>query len=246
MPLSLGEPNGPRQGPTTLPSPAWARQAGIGWPDGSLEVIVMRSHKDRRPGRRLARLARWLGFDRNPLRRGTDRIEAALRLVMIIMLVAAVPAAAVDVGQRADHAALNRAHAQQTANHLVNAVLLEQAPTTGIPDPYTSVQTTWVLARWQPPGSPSRTGEVLATAGARKGSTVRTWITPSGEVTGPPLDHRDIVGDALIAAVATCLGSWLVLLASAALARRALDRRRLNAWDAEWRASGPLWSGRPS
>jgi hypothetical protein len=204
---------------------------------------MMRSHEDRRPGRRLTRLARWLGVDRNPLRRRTDRIEAALRLVMIIMLVAAVPAAAVFAGQQADHVALDRAHAQRASKHLVSAVLLEQAPPTGIPDPYTSVQTTWVLARWQPPGLPPRTGEVLATAGARKGSTVRTWIGPSGAVTSPPLDHRDIVGDVLIAAVATGLVSWLVLLAFGALARRALDRRRLRAWDAEWRAGGPLWSG---
>ena len=203
----------------------------------------MRSHEDRRPGRRLAGLARRLGFDRNPLRRGTDRIEAALRLVVMIMLVTAVPAAAVFAGQQAYHAALNRAHAQQATDHLVNAVLLEQAPATGTPDPYTSVQTAWVLARWQPPGLPSRTGEVLATAGARKGSTVRTWIAPSGAVTAPPMDHRDIVGDVLIAVIATCLVSWLVLLVSCALARRALDRRRLSAWDAEWRASGPLWSG---
>jgi hypothetical protein len=60
----------------------------------------MRSHEDRKSGRRLARLARWLGFDRNPLRRGTDRIEAALRLVLMIMVVVAVPAAAVVAGQR--------------------------------------------------------------------------------------------------------------------------------------------------
>ena len=57
------------------------------------------------------------------------------------------------------------------------------------------------------------------------------------------MDHRDIVGDVFIAVIATCLVSWLVLLVSCALARRALDRRRLSAWDAEWRASGPLWSG---
>ena len=153
----------------------------------------MRSHDNRTPERRLARLARWLGFDRNPLRRGTDRIEAALRLVMLIMLATAVPTAAVLAGQQADHMALNQAHAQQAADHLVNAVLLEQAPASGIPDPYTSVQYAWVLARWQPPGLPPRTGEVLALAGARKGSTVRTWIAPSGAVTNPPLEpprHR--------------------------------------------------------
>ena len=204
----------------------------------------MRSHDTRTSERRLARLARWLGFDRNPLRRGTDRIEAALRLVMLILLATAVPTAAVLVGQQADHMALNQAHAQQAADHLVNAVLLKQAPASGIPDPYTSVQYAWVLARWQPPGLPPRTGEVLAPAGARKGSTVRTWIAPSGAVTAPPLSHRDIAGDVCIAVVATCLVSWLVLLAAGALARRALDRRRLNAWEAEWRASGPLWSGR--
>ena len=79
--------------------------------------------------------------------------------------------------------------------------------------------------------------------GARKGSTVQTWIGPSGAVTDPPIDHRAIAGDVCIAVVATCLGSWLVLLVSSALARRVLDRRRLNAWDAEWRASGPLWTG---
>ena len=203
----------------------------------------MRSHEDHRPGRCVARTARWLGFDRNPLRRRTDRIEAALRLVLVVLLVAAVPAAAVLAGQRADHLSLNRAYAQRAADHLVAAVLLEQAPATGSPDPYTSVQTAWVPARWQPPGLAARTGEVLAVAGARKGSTVRIWIDSSGAITDPPLDHRDIAGDVCVAVVATCLGSWLVLLASGALARRALDRRRLSAWDAEWRANGPHWSG---
>ena len=204
----------------------------------------MRSDDDRRPSGCLARMARRLGLDRNPLRRGTDRIEAVLRLVLMVLLVVAVPAAAVLAGQRADHVALNRAYREQATDHLVTAVLLQQAPATGTPDPYTSVQTTWVPARWQPPGLPARTGEVLALAGARQGSTVRIWIDASGAITDPPLAHRDIAGDICIAVVATCLMSWLVLLASSTLARRALDRRRLRAWDAEWRASGPLWSGR--
>ena len=90
----------------------------------------------------------------------------------------------------------------------------------------------------------SGTGQVLALAGARQGSTVQTWIDRSGAVTSPPMDHRDIAGDVCLAVVATFLVSWLVLMVAGILARRALDRRRLNAWEAEWRASGPLWSGR--
>jgi hypothetical protein len=205
----------------------------------------MRSRANRKADRSLARLARWLGFDRNPLRRGTDRGEGALRLVMIILAVAVIPAAVV-AGRWADHYGLHRAQAQRAADHLVTAVLLEDAPATGTPDPYTSVQTAWVPARWQPPGQPPRTGEVLALAGARQGSTVRTWIDPSGAVTDPPMDHRDSVGDVWLAVMMTCLVSWMLLLAAWSLARRMLDRRRLHAWEAEWRASGPLWSGHRS
>jgi hypothetical protein len=206
----------------------------------------MRSHAKLRLNESLARLARWLGFDRNPLRRGTDRVEGALRLVMIILAVLAVPAASVAAGRWADHYALHRAQVQRTVNHQVTAVLLEDAPATEIPSPYTSVQTAWVPARWQPPGQPPRTGEVLAVVGARKGSTVRTWIDPTGAVTDPPLDHRVIVGNVWVAVMATCLVSWVLLLAATALARRMLDRRRLRAWEAEWRTSGPLWSGHRS
>jgi hypothetical protein len=204
----------------------------------------MRSRTSRRPETRLARLTRWLGFDHNPLRRSTDRVEAALRLVMIILVAVAVPAAAVAAGRWADHYALHRAQVQRAVNHQVTAVLLRDAPATGIPDPYTSVQTTWVQARWQPPGQPLRTGEVLAVVGARKGSSVRTWIDPSGAVTDPPVDHRVVVGNVWLAVMMTCLVSWVLLLAAGMLARRALDRRRLRAWEAEWRASGPQWSGR--
>ena len=206
----------------------------------------MRGLPSPEPDTRLARLARWLGVDRNPLRRGTDRVEAALRLVMILLLVLAVPAAAIAAGRWADQRALHQVRAQRAADHPVSAVLLQDAPAHGTPDPYTSVPATWVLARWQPPGQPPRTGEVLALPGARRGSTVRTWVDPSGAVTDPPLERRFVVGDVWIAVMATCLVSWLVLLAAGVLVRRGLDHRRLRAWEAEWRASGPLWSGHRS
>ena len=206
----------------------------------------MPSRANRRPARSLARMARWLGFDRNPLRRGTDRVEGILRLVMIIVVVAVVPATAVAADRWADHYFLHQAQARQAADHQVTAVLLRDAPAIGTPDPYTSMQTAWVPARWQPPRQPPRTGEVLAVAGAHKGSTVRTWIDPSGKVTDPPVDQRFIVGSVWLAVMATCQLSLLVLLAAAVLVRRGLDRRRLNAWEAEWRASGPLWSGHRS
>ena len=197
----------------------------------------------RHDGTRLARCARRLGFDRNPLRRRTDRVEAAIRLATLILLLVAVPVVTLAVSRQVDHLALRRAHAQQAAEHQVTAVLLRQAPPTEVPDPYTSIQMTLVLARWQPPGQPARSGQVRAPAGTRAGSTVQVWVDASGAVTGPPPDHRVIAGDVCIAAITTFLVTGLLLLGSSALARHALDRRRLRAWDAGWRVTGPLWSG---
>jgi hypothetical protein len=197
-------------------------------------------------GTRLARCARRLGFDRNPLRRRTDWIEAAIRLATVILFLVAVPIAVIGVGRQADHLALRQAHARQAAEHQVTAVLLRQAQASGISDPYTSIQLTYVLARWQPPGQAPRSGQILAPAGARAGSTVKVWIDASGAVTGPPPDHGTIAGDVCLAAMAACLVASLLVLGSNALARRALDRWRMRAWDAEWRAVGPLWSGHRS
>jgi NADH:ubiquinone oxidoreductase subunit 3 (subunit A) len=198
----------------------------------------------RGPATRRAHCARRLGFDRNPLRRRTDRIEAAIRLATMILLLVAVPLAAIAVGRQADLLALRQAHAQRAAEHEVTAVLLRRAQATGVPDPYTSIQMTFVLARWQPASGPPRSGQVLAPAGAPAGSTVTVWIDASGAITSPPPDHRVIAGDVTIAATVTSMVAILLLLESNVLARRVLDRKRLSAWDADWRATGPLWSGR--
>jgi Fusaric acid resistance protein-like len=160
---------------------------------------------------------------RNPLRRRTDRIEAAIRLATVILLIVAVPIAAIAVGRQADHLALRQAHAKQAADHEVTAVVLQREPATGVSDPYAFLQITYVLARWQPPGQALRSGQLLAAAGAPAGSAVTVWTDASGAVTSPPPDHPAIVGAVCIAAVVTCL----------------------NAWDADWRATGPRWSSHP-
>jgi hypothetical protein len=174
----------------------------------------MSRSKAGRPRPCLARCASWLGFDRNPLRRPTDRVEAAIRLITAILFLAAVPIAVIAVGRQTDHVALQLAHAQQAAEHQVSAVLLQQAQATGIPDP----------------------------DGARAGSTVTVWVGSSGALASPPPDHRDIAGIVTVAVVVTTVLTSVLLLESNALARRVLNRRRLNALDAEWRATGPMWT----
>jgi hypothetical protein len=208
-----------------------------------VEVTVMSS---RMPGTRrmgLARCARWLGLTRSPLRRGADRAEVAIRLTVLVLLLVATPVAAIAVGRWADHDALRQASAQAAADHPVRAVLLQESPGAGTPDPYSAVQVNWVPGRWTAPDGSVRTGDILAPAGAGKGSTVLTWIDASGTITDPPAARGQVVGDVAIAVTLTCLASLFVLLGAQAVACGALDRRRLSAWEAEWRAIGPLWTG---
>jgi hypothetical protein len=190
-----------------------------------------------------ARCARWLGCDRNPLRRGADRAEVAVRLAVLVLLIAAIPMAGIVAGRWADHTALRQARVQAAADHQVRAVLLQDSPGTGIADPYSMVEVNWVRARWTAPNQSVQTGDVLAPAGVGTGTTVTAWVDASGDVTDPPPAHNAVVGDVVIAVTLTCLGLLFALMGAQSLVFRALDRRRLANWEAEWRTIGPLWTG---
>jgi hypothetical protein len=187
--------------------------------------------------------ARWLGCDHNPLRRGADRAEMAVRLAVLVLVVAAVPVAGIVTGRWADHLALHQARVQAAADHPVPAVVLQDSPGTGIGDPYSVAEVNWVRARWTAPDGSVQTGDVLAPAGVGTGTTVTTWVDASGDVTDPPPAHNAVIGDVVTAVTLTCLGLLFALMGAQSLACRALDRRRLADWEAEWRAIGPLWTG---
>jgi hypothetical protein len=195
------------------------------------------------PRRGLTRGLRWLGLDRNPLRRSVDRIETAIRLGVVVLILTAVPAAAILTGRWAYHAALAQTRAQDAATHTVSAVLLAAAPTVGDPDPYAGAEVAWVPARWIAPDGPVRTGDVLAPVGAKRGSLVRTWVDDSGNFTDPPPGRTQIVGNVFMAVTVSGLAALALLLGAEVLSHRLLERRRMKAWDAGWRTVAPQWTG---
>ena len=195
------------------------------------------------PRRRLIRGLRWLGLDRNPLRRTVDRIETVVRLTVLVLILTAVPAAAMLTGRWAYHAALTQARAQDAATHTVSAVLLEAAPAVGAPDPYAGAEVAWVPARWVAPDGPARTGDVLAPVGAKRGSRVQTWVDDSGSFTDPPPGRAQIVGNVFMAVTVAGLAALALVLGAEVLSHRLLQRRRMKAWDADWRTVAPRWTG---
>jgi hypothetical protein len=172
---------------------------------------------------RLAGWARWPGYGRNPLRRRIDRAETAARLTAGVLLLIAVPAAGITAGQIAENRDLARA--QTAAAHSVQAVqavravqagLLAPAPAAGTPDPYANL--------------------------APKGGLVQAWVD-AGYPVPAPADRSQVIRDVFAAVALAMLAVAVTLLTAMALIKRVLHRRRMNAWDAEWRAVAPRWTG---
>ena len=149
-----------------------------------------------RPPRALWLRARWP--DHNPLRRTSDRVEAAIvgcRAGPVPGRRAAAGPVRLALGRRA---ALRVQQRQQSAWHQVSAVLLANArPVVDIG--YGGVAGSEVPARWTAPDGTPRTGDVPAPATARAGSTMRIWVDQSGAQTGPPLRAEQATGQAALA-----------------------------------------------
>ena len=176
-------------------------------------------------------LLRRLGWHRNPLRRGSDRAEAWLNAVLLIILVLAGSALAGYTSRGAYREEEKAAAWDRTHRFEVWAVLMGKPSA-----PQGTAQ-----AKWKAPGGAQRTGPVAATPNTAVGTWVPIWVDERGAVSTAPL-HRSPATHAAGVAVVT------VLLVAAALAavwlfcRRLLDRRRLRTWQDEWLEVGPRWS----
>jgi hypothetical protein len=196
-------------------------------------------------GTRRARYARRLGLDDNPLRRPADRVDAWLRLAMLILILTVVPVTAILAGRTADQLFSRQARTQQAADRPVDAVLTQNAPASSV-DPYATVPDTWVTARWTAPDGTARSGQVLAPIGSFAGGVVPVWVSASGALADPPARHAAVVAEVAVTVLLTSMALTGVLLGVQAVAHHFLDRRRFRSWDAEWRSIGPLWTGHRS
>jgi hypothetical protein len=196
----------------------------------------------RSPEARRERCARWLGLDRNPLRRPADRVEAWLRLLMLALLLTAVPVTAIGLGLAANRVLTHQAQSQQRSDRLVSAVLTKQAPT-GVVDPYVADPEVWVQARWTAPDGTARSGQILAPAGTQAGHTIPIWVNTTGGTVDPPSGHQYVLAGSITVGVFSGLMLAMLLMGLQSVARWVLDRQRLAAWEGEWRATGPLWTG---
>jgi len=187
-----------------------------------------------------SRVVNGLRPDHNPLRRPVDRLESLATLALVAVFLLVTPLVAFGAGRWSWDAGAATARAERAAWHQVGAVV-----TKGVPkpqnDPYGAVYLAQVPVRWIV-GGITHTGQVTTAAGVRTGATVKVWTTASGQLTDAPLAQGQIDHQAFFAGLLAVFGFSLLLGVTALVTRRILQRRRMAAWDAEWRATGPLWS----
>jgi len=175
--------------------------------------------------------------DRNPLRRRCDRAEAAIVTVLVAAFLAGAPLMALAAGRQAQGSGPRPGHAQPAGWHQVPAVLRTATIHRFAPSPAPA----W--AQWTAPGGVKHTGRVLAPAGFAAGAVVPVWVDAAGRLAGPPAQSAQQDSRALADGMVAVLLLAELLWGAGLAACGAVDRRRWAAWDAEWRAIGPKWSG---
>ncbi len=192
----------------------------------------------------VAALARRAGLDANPLRRGSDRAEAWLRIGLVVVFLIVSPLAAIGLGQLTNAASASAARAQAASERQVTAVLLDKVARAADDPLYGATGFVWARARWTAPDGQQRTGEVPAPVGSKAGRAVTIWVDSTGQLVYPPIGESQIASRVIAVVALTPAVLGVALLIVLWLARSVLDRRRLKDWAAEWSAVEPQWTKR--
>ncbi|MBB3664832.1 hypothetical protein FB384_003783 [Prauserella sediminis] len=187
---------------------------------------------------RFTRAWRRIRPGRNPLARSGDRWEGRLLAMIVVLVIAAVPAAVTWGGDvyagRLDDAARDAA-----AKHQVTAVLTADAPVSATAGYARGVR---APAQWTAPDGGERTGSVPAYRGATGGTEVTIWVDHGGEVTSAPVTQTGAIVDGVSAGVAL----WLLVAGAGGLGygvfRVLLARSRQAWWDREWERAAQDWT----
>ena len=179
-------------------------------------------------------------FDRNPLRRGTDRLETVVVAVLIVGFLAAAPLAAAAAGTWLHGIAARTQHAQQASRRQVTAVVLSvTAPTAGGNGGAWQAQ-----AKWRALDRREVTGEVPVPSSTVAGGKLLVWTNRTGAVTSAPLTDAQVANQTTSGEAGGVIAVGTVLAVVGAGASWTLSRRRMTAWDADWQATEPRWTTR--
>lgn len=178
---------------------------------------------------------------RNGLARGSDRVESAsLVLVLLVALLFGPVMLALGSIVHADMVATGEEQAR--TRQPVVAILTRDAPDVGAGGHGNVVAgLSHVPATWTLPDGTAGSGKVPARDGMNAGTKVDIWLDGDGRVVDRPLTEADsAVGGAMVT-----LSGWLTAVVLLVVAQTGLhfllNRRRYRAWDQQWARVEPGW-----
>lgn len=191
---------------------------------------------------RLGRFVRGRRFDRNPLRRATDRVETAVLTLLVAAFLIGAPFAALAAGTWVHGTARQAQLAQEASRYQVTAIVVAASAS---PTDAGAEELAWqAQARWRAPDGQEVIHEVPVRSGTVAGEKVQVWTDRTGAVTDAPLSDAQVAEQATVAEVTAVVVAAGVLALVGALALWTINKRQLADWDADWHATGPRWTTR--
>ncbi|MGW0532436.1 Rv1733c family protein [Streptomyces sp. NPDC003032] len=182
----------------------------------------------------------------NPLRRGTDIVEAWVALAALVLIVVAAPVIGTLTTGLTRDALLASVREQREDRHAVVGTVLRKVSSPPLdPDPETASARdahSRVLARWTAPDGTDRSGVVMAKLGAPgPGDRFRLWTDERGRVVGRPLDTATATTHAALAGFGAAAASAALIEGTRRLVLWRIVRGRHARLDRAWAKAGPDW-----
>jgi hypothetical protein len=171
-------------------------------------------------------------------------VETVLLAALAVGFAAGAPFAAMASGSWEHSSALREQASQEASWRLVPAVVLGSTAPDMVPDSGGAAGGFEAAARWKAPDGGSVASRIPVPAGTRPGTAIRIWVARDGTLVQAPLRDSQIPARIALAEADAVTALAAGLAGGALLARWSLNRRRLAAWETEWRSAGPRWTTR--
>ncbi|MES9554150.1 MULTISPECIES: hypothetical protein [unclassified Streptomyces] len=183
----------------------------------------------------------------NPLRRATDRREAWVALVALLLMVLAAPALGWVCGAQTDEALQGSVRAQRAGRHATTAVVERLSPRAPrhVADPEISAEhasQTSVVAHWRAPDGTKRRGTAPTTSRRTgPGARVEIWTDSEGRPVSRPMDAATARAHAVLAGIGAMLLAAGLVECIRLLIVRHMVKGRYTRIDRDWAETGPDW-----
>ncbi|MFD1657703.1 hypothetical protein ACFSL4_05575 [Streptomyces caeni] len=179
----------------------------------------------------------WLWrWRRNPLRRGSDVLEAWLVLAVWVLIVVG----GVLTGLAATHA-VERGMARERAEWRPVVALLSQDAPRAAAARVSRPARVWAKVRWTGTDGSPHSGLARVAAGSPTGTAVTVWTDRDGSVVSRPATASEARTRAAAVGALAGVGVGVVPFTSGRIIRGCLERRRMAQWDEAWARFGRTW-----